>query len=531
MLNIRAMARAKQEKVMRNIIYRNPRHRSRQQGAITMFSAVLILVLLTEMVLYAVQVGVFETRKSSNEIKQKLAFHTADSAIQVAKQFLSANATLASSAIVDKRADGTDGWLAAGAERWQPCSAIAGTEGIHPCFGEPVAALRANTYYYSFDDPLTDNDIDLPLDLDALSASTAERVRMHALLCMLDFDDSDENPTPTGCTLTPADDPRNPKPGEQDFRYFLITLLARGEADCEGTNCGAEALIAEKIGSFGPGGNNGGPGAPLTARTNVPLSGTVEVVPNPNGGGTGVPISSWVNARTGSPNLPGNSCVLDVEPISPISGSYATCEAQEWYGVDIRPEDYKCPGNTPCSCDKTKERLLTYAKGADRQMGIDIVPDPNFPCDLWEYSFGLTWQEVRELASEIPGHLLTDCSDLDENSDGLYWISGGSCALKDQIGGKDNPVLLISAAANTSVSAGAELFGVLFVTNKEVPAAKFTGNGTATIYGAAIMDAEMKNFNGTFQIVYVDNLADQVWDTPLFGAVAGGWTDFHRDWR
>ncbi len=88
---------------MRNIIYRNPRHRSRQKGAITMFSAVLILILLTEMIIYAVQVGVFEQRKSSNEMKQKLAFHTADSAIQVAKQFMSANATLASSAIVDKR--------------------------------------------------------------------------------------------------------------------------------------------------------------------------------------------------------------------------------------------------------------------------------------------------------------------------------------------------------------------------------------------------------------------------------------------
>ena len=33
---------------MRNIIYRNPQHRGRQKGAITMFSAVLILILLTD---------------------------------------------------------------------------------------------------------------------------------------------------------------------------------------------------------------------------------------------------------------------------------------------------------------------------------------------------------------------------------------------------------------------------------------------------------------------------------------------------
>ncbi len=86
-----------------------------------------------------------------------------------------------------------------------------------------MAALRAGSYYYSFDDDLTANDIDLPLDLDALTASTSERVRTHALLCMLDID-RDKDPIVQGCTTDPA---------KQDNRYFLITLLARGEADCD----------------------------------------------------------------------------------------------------------------------------------------------------------------------------------------------------------------------------------------------------------------------------------------------------------
>ena len=90
-----------------------------------MITAVLILILLTELIFYAVQVGVFEQRKSSNELDQKQAFHTADRAIQVAKQFFSANSTLAGSYIVDQRADGTDGWLAQTAERrWQSCAGI-----------------------------------------------------------------------------------------------------------------------------------------------------------------------------------------------------------------------------------------------------------------------------------------------------------------------------------------------------------------------------------------------------------------------
>jgi len=142
---------------MRNILHRNPQQRSRQKGAVTMFSAVLILILLTEMIIYAVQVGVFEQRKSANEMKQKLAFHTADSAIQVAKQFLTANQLLVASGALS---NGRNGWLTPGDERWLPCSAIGGTSGTHPCFGEPVAALRAGTYFYSFDDDLTDDEDD-----------------------------------------------------------------------------------------------------------------------------------------------------------------------------------------------------------------------------------------------------------------------------------------------------------------------------------------------------------------------------------
>ena len=66
---------------------------SRQRGALTMFSAVLILILLTEMVFYAAQVGVFEQRKSGNELRQKQAFHAAEVGIQQAHAYLLARAS------------------------------------------------------------------------------------------------------------------------------------------------------------------------------------------------------------------------------------------------------------------------------------------------------------------------------------------------------------------------------------------------------------------------------------------------------
>ena len=501
---------------MKKISTVNPRHRQRQKGAITMFSAVLILILLTEMVIYAVSTGVFEQRKSSNELRQKLAFHAADSAIQEAKQFFLVNSALVASSIVDLLPNGTDGWLAPTAElRWLPCSTV--TDQTHPCFAESNPALRAGSYYYFFggSDELPLNP-EVPETLGA-TASPTEKVELYALLCMLDIDRS-KDPVVQGCTTDSA---------KQDDRYFMVTLAARGEADCiNNADCKAEALVSEKIGSFGPGGSEGGPGVPLTARTAVPLLGTVEVVPNPNGGGIGVPISTWVNANTTDP-----LCNAAADPIDPQSGSYSTCERHEFYGVADFPSDYKCP-TANCSCSKTEDRLLSYAQGNDKILGIDIVEDKNFPCDIFHYTFGIDKANYTEVKDMVPpSNQLSNCDSLNENSFGIYWISGATCNIPSNttVGSVNAPVFLISAAADTQIHG--DLFGVLFVTDAENGAAEFTGNGKGTIYGAAVMDAKMEHFNGTFQIVYLDNVVNRALETGGFGAVQGGWTDFHASWR
>ena len=107
--------------------YQMNRLPSKQKGALTMFSAVLILILLTELIIYAVQVGVFEQRKSSNDMRQKQAFHLAESAIQFGKEFLLANSREAPSAT----------WIAS---RWKRCdeAALSDPQGTHPCYAEPA---------------------------------------------------------------------------------------------------------------------------------------------------------------------------------------------------------------------------------------------------------------------------------------------------------------------------------------------------------------------------------------------------------
>ena len=129
----------------------------RQKGAMTMFSAILILILLTEMLIYAVQVGVFEQRKSGNEMRHKEAFHAAETGIQAAHSYLLEN-TLG---LTDLSDSGwlSDNFVASGGEgRWVPCADAGLTDpsGTHPCYGEPLDSgspinLRDSSYFFSLD--------------------------------------------------------------------------------------------------------------------------------------------------------------------------------------------------------------------------------------------------------------------------------------------------------------------------------------------------------------------------------------------
>ena len=174
---------------------------------------------------------------------------------------------------------------------------------------------------------------------------------------------------------------------------------------------------------------------------------------------------------------------------------------------------------------------------------MDLVEDPSFPCDLFFMLFGVPKYEadgttinqnsVDFVKYVYADEVISDCSSLDETSSGTYWVTGNTCQVNanTQIGTLDDPVFLISAAGTTRFSGGATLFGILFITDAEVPTAKFNAVGSMTIYGQGIIDATLDQYQGTFQIVYVDEAIDGALEPEGFGKVAGGWTDFHENWR
>jgi hypothetical protein len=499
-----------------------------------MISAVLILILLTEMIIYAVQVGVFEQRKSGNELRQKQAFHAAETGIQQAHAYLLANA-------LNLTFDGTDGWLSdtfvsdGGGGRWASCAGAYSTDDrTHPCYGEPLDAesainLRDSSYFYTLDGSTPGT---IPMVLDDILPQETETVGVQAVLCLLDIDRNAVNAPPVQGCLAKGDPNVSPI-------YFIITLLSRGNAECDADgDCAAEALVAQKMGSFGPLTGQGGPGVPLTTRSSFPPGGTAEIVPNPNGGGTGVPLSSWINNNNGSDPYTGMNCTSDVDPLDPNGGSWTTCEMHEWYGVHAMPDEnspngkYACP-SANCSCG-TDERRLSYGDAGTDVKNFDIIVDDTFPCDLFQYTFGVPRAEYLDVKTGPGVQVITDCDELGPDSRGTIWVDGSvdTCKITStNVGSAEWPVFLISAANLFSLAGNANIFGVLFVTDVEGSNGKYESTGTNTMYGAAIIDGPLGKFSGTYQVVWNDDLIDRATKTGSLGKIYGGWTDFHDDWR
>lgn len=482
---------------------------SGERGSLTIFVAVMILILMTLMVVYTSQVSVLETRDSGNEVSQKVAFQVAEAALDQGVMYLLANNAKILSSRVDVFPDGTeftgDGWLASGALRWGTCTDTEVALANHPCGGDIPAPVGA----YFYDDSTTDSGVD-SLPVNESGFPTGATARMSALMCFVDLDD----PGTGTCGSAPA------TAEDEAGSSLVITLLAYGYSDCTDTaspaTCKGEATVAKPISNYKK--LTGSPEVPLVTKSTFPPQGTAEIVGNPNGGGVGVPLSVWANNNS--------SC----GPASAItsSGSWQTCEMEEWYHTNEPPADVACTDNN-CICGpggNDTRYFLSWKNSGDTNIGIDIVPDTNFPCDLFDTYFGVPshlYQQIKSTATVLP-----DCSSLSTQSNGLIWISGSSCTLNAGVvvGSLNSPVILVSAAGLTTFNGGATVFGVVYIFDGEVSTAELKSTGRSTIYGAVIVDATIDKFVGNFQIVYSDAVITSASGIAGLGSINGGWRDF-----
>lgn len=303
----------------------------RQRGVATLVTTLVILFILTLIVLSSSNVALFEQKTALNENRQRHADQAAEYALRLGGEFMKAS-------IVNLASEETDGWLASGTSRWSRCSSVVSMSQTHPCRAEPIDDRRAELYFYN-----SGGSTNVPFNVvtgvgvSQIGGSAAFPVTstVSALLCRLDTTvidttdrDGDGNTTevlPT-CRATPDPDSAN---------RIAITLIARSRLDNEG----AVGTVKETWANFDT--FSTASSVPLVASGTVDITGNVEIVTAPNGGGTGVPVSIWTPQDADVDCSGGGSCA-----------SISTCHLGEFI-QDTSESTFKttCPTvNNACGC-------------------------------------------------------------------------------------------------------------------------------------------------------------------------------------
>lgn len=482
-----------------------------QRGASTLLIAMLLLAILTVASIFATAYGVHEQRTSANEYRYKLVFQAAEAGLNQSIEYLKINTKPMLST-----ADG--GWLFAGNPRWQPCiSSPPGGMALDPCLAEPDTNRRASMYRYvgatSGILPLSES---LPTATNQTFTTTGGTAGFgttyssYATLCRLDL-----STTTPRCSLSPSTE-----------GTFYVTVVSTGAL----TNEQSRASVKQSFGTFRLLGAS--PAAPLiTAGTAIGL-GNAQIVPNPDAGGFGIPVSIWAYG----------DAQVD-------SASFATCQLGEWMANYGTPQPSAtdvlngvcasctcnglCPGSGLLSGDA---KSCVVAK--DKLEGEDILDvDSNFsdaspklrdskyfPPDLFEYVFNVPWSSATSYLT-ANAQVLADCSTLNAASSGLYWFKGTDCQLGATVGSVQDPVVLVSDGA-VKLAANGQFFGIIFVT-KNAPSAGFSANGGGQVYGSVILEGNVK-MAGNPTVIFNKAVLRNIGNSNNFlryGPIPGSWSD------
>lgn len=273
----------------------------------------------------------------------------------------------------------------------------------------------------------------------------------------------------------------------QSSTVTLVTLTAQGQSP-DGL---ASVSVQEQAMLYSVLANP--PDAPLIVAGGLNVGGNFEVAANPNGGGTGVPLSIWTDQ------------LVDLN-----NGSGTTCGLYEYQ-------------NGTCSSAPYSEKGFK---------DLDIVDsDPGFPSDLMEYLFNVPQTDWPQLRTDADLRL-NSCAGLGPANVGLIWVDG-ACTINanTQVGSVTDPVILIVTDGDITMNGGASLFGILFSFRKPTTVLDFEINmiGGAAVNGVVASNHPVGLANGTYNAVYNADVLSAIEQHDAFMRVArvpGSWRDF-----
>lgn len=433
----------------------------KQQSGTTLILALVLILLASLLSLFAMNVGLFGQRASSNDVRARLTQQTAESGLAQGIEYFRANFTTA--------LDPTDGtqWTLCGADDTTfPCGVVpkcANGKGTTSCT-DTALQRRGLMYKYSkgasYDvngNSSTTDAIDasaLPLDR-RIGTSVGNGYNVNygvgALLCVV------KQPTaasdPTECTTTPAN--------ASSIKVLTFASVARIPGESSSTTLTQSAGVYSII-------NNVANAPPLVASGAIDLTGGLQMVTSPNAGGTGVPVSVWTRLsvdKTGTPNTCYlNDFIKDPKQTPTYFGtnpqiivcddcdcqqslSYANSGNSQQEGIDILniennpPNIYATAGTATPVIGTT---ACTDATQTTCRANFDIKPS-EFPCDLFQFVFNTqAWKDVTAptgaaygTCGETPGS--GDCfCETSMDTVAYTWTDGSNVSQSTQMRVDDN---------------------------------------------------------------------------------------------
>ncbi|TWI10695.1 PilX N-terminal domain-containing pilus assembly protein [Aerolutibacter ruishenii] len=510
-------------------------NRARHQRGSALVIAIVLLLLAALISVLTLNVGAFEQRSSGNDLRAKVVKQTAEAGLTQGFEYL-------------MRVN--PGW-ADDTSMWEACLAADET---FPCGAVPAAVrasmfrLKANVGGY----------------VDAQAGGLAAELTRHMLK-------TDSNSTV----------------GAFDVAYGVAPVLCRVALPVTATNIncatGMANLSDRRVVTFvsvaqirGDSGRSTlvqtvarnsllaqGAGVPsLIATGTVTPNGNGDVVAMPNAAGPGLDISIWSR--------------LNVD----MKSAFGTCDRQTFLSssaVSLSDPDWReksIDGGCPKKGDEGWD-ILDVDSGAEEGVNKNVVAS-EFPCDLFEYAFGVkTWTDTNgdsfcetrlpRASVEINGQIVSLYPDeaflyanasqiIGDNlglaradqikanpngsSSGLIWCKSGCDkgppGKPAAVGSPANPVVFV--ADGEMQTNGTIFYGMVFMRDPNASASSSTGgaaafkqNGSkAAVFGSVFIQGAFVNGSGNGPIVGDPDIMMALSNNPslaAFNTLRGGWTD------
>jgi len=529
---------------------------SSQRGVATLAIGIILLILITLVSLYGMRVTVLEQRVSANDYRSKEAYGAAQAGLNYGIEFAKSYEGLLRSTVALGWLDGTRDLATTPATpnlEWSApvdCNNPADQREQRVCDAVENSGLGGSVRLFdSGFDVADESTFGVPIWPDSGSGAFADcpggSCRAHVELVLCEFDRVGNPPSvpppPVPCASPGSTSATRPED-------FAVLVLARGES-ADGT---AEASVRQLLTPFDLFQGNTLP--PLMAASNVNISGTMDVVVNPDGvaggiddgtgRGKGEPLSGWS----------GNDLVL--------SGNASFCYPDEYYqssGADLTAlpvcaddlSNQPCVANvntshgscplpvcSDCDCPTSGDEALTKPMGSIYDEGIDVLDrdgnagktydDTSFPSDVFKYIFGVPSADYQVIKDQA--QVVTDCSTINASTGGFYWVTG-NCQINGDAGSPAHPLIIVTEG-NLRMEAGGQFFGLAFAFSNS--ASGISGGDTVSlqggpeIFGIIVSDHQVDFGGGNYDLIYSKCLFDLLSsDDSLkrLEPVPGSWAD------